>query len=80
MLDTLRPQIYPDANGQWRWRYVNGSRITGSSGESFDSKAKALRAINGFHKAISHYLPSRVYEMKTADVKLAKNVITIHYP
>jgi uncharacterized protein YegP (UPF0339 family) len=41
----MKFEIYADASGQYRWRLVaaNGQNIA-SSGESFASKANAVRA------------------------------------
>ena len=38
-------RIYPDINGEWRWKLVapNGKRIA-TSGEAFDSHSNAVRA------------------------------------
>ena len=41
----MKFEIYQDSGGNWRWRLVasNGQNV-GSSGESFASKANAIRA------------------------------------
>ena len=40
--------IYADAGGSYRWRLVaSNGRTVASSGESFDSKANAIRAAEG---------------------------------
>jgi uncharacterized protein YegP (UPF0339 family) len=41
----MKFEIYADASGQYRWRLIaaNGQNVA-SSGESFSSKANAIRA------------------------------------
>jgi uncharacterized protein YegP (UPF0339 family) len=43
---TPRFEIYADASGKYRWRLIDGNqRKVASSGESFDSKSNAKRAV-----------------------------------
>jgi len=47
--DRARVTYYPDASGEWRWRFQSPSnwRVLGDSGEGYKERADA---VNGFGK------------------------------
>ena len=49
----MKFHVYPDKGGKWRWRIVasNGQRVA-VSGESFDSKSSAKRALRRLSQTI----------------------------
>ena len=38
-------QIYQDARGEWRWRFLQNGRVTADSGEGYETKSGARKAI-----------------------------------
>jgi uncharacterized protein YegP (UPF0339 family) len=51
---TAMFMVYEDAAGEWRWRLVagNGEPIA-DSGEGYDTKANALRAIDTVRELVT---------------------------
>jgi len=49
-----RFEVYPDKGGSYRWRLLaaNGVQVA-SSGEGFESKANARRAVDAVRRAVA---------------------------
>ena len=48
----VRFEVYPAADGGWCWRAARGGHIIADSGESYVTRAGAVRAVTAFVNAL----------------------------